>query len=70
MKIGFDLPSSFWEVWKMLVTDGHADDGACLYYKLTYETKDSGELKIKLPFDEVRGDLTIATRHLKPAAAT
>ena len=26
-------------------TDGRTDDGACLYYKFTYEPKCSGELK-------------------------
>ena len=25
--------------------DGRTDNGACLYYKLTYESKGSGELK-------------------------
>ena len=30
MKFGFDLPSD-------LVDNGQTDNGACLYYKLTYE---------------------------------
>ena len=48
MKFGFDWPTGFGgkDVWRVWTTDGRrADDGACLYYKLTYEPKGSGELK-------------------------
>ena len=30
----------------MVDDDGQTDDGACLYYKLIYEPKGSGELKV------------------------
>ena len=30
------------------------DNGACLYYKLTYELKGSGELKINLSVKKVK----------------
>ena len=49
IKFGFDSPSCFWEeyVRRVWTTDDgrrRTDDGACTYYKLTYEPKGSGEL--------------------------
>ena len=47
MKFGFDWPSGFGEedLWKWWTDNGRTDDGSWLYYKLTNEPKDSGELK-------------------------
>ena len=50
MKFGFDWPSGFGgeDVLRVWMTDGRRwmDNRACLYYKLTHETKGSGELRI------------------------
>ena len=45
MKFCFDWPTGFLE--KTFEECGQQkDDGVCLYYKLTYDSKGSGELKI------------------------
>ena len=39
--------------------DGQSDNGACLYYKLTYESEGSGELKKSTLSDEKKSALSI-----------
>ena len=50
IKFGFEWTSGFWEKDILKSVDNEQrqprmDDGACLYYKLTYEPKGSAELK-------------------------
>ena len=45
-EIWLRLAQWFWRRRSLKIVDGRKDDGACLYYKLTSESKGSGELKI------------------------